>query len=362
METPAAPDRIDTLDTLRGLMALAVASYHLSIWTHLFEAGTRRNDVLACLGNYGVEGFFILSGFCFFHIYRETRWSAPALARFHIKRFLRIAPLYFLVVLLNLLLRQPVGPSVTPRMLVENFSLTFGLFHPNHAMVLGGWSIGIEYVFYFAFPLLALLARRRLLLYVLFAALVAWSLPWSFGKVQAATLVGDQKFHTYVQIPNHAFLFLAGGIAAHWRSLTQRRLPWQGFLLLLVPLCVLGLQQIPHFYDHFDVLAGGVRYRLLGICGLAVLLFAFVRMPRHRSLRPLTLIGDWSYASYLLHPLAYFLVTHLLPGSIAAWPKVLLSLAATLALAAIVHRWVERPAMALGRHLASRIGPAEPRG
>ncbi len=341
------------MDILRGFMALAVAFYHLSIWNQLFDSGTALNRLVALLGNYGVEGFFIISGFCFFHIYRGTSWDQRALQSFHIKRFFRIAPLYYVAVLLNLILSQARGPDPSARMLAENFTLTFGLFHPNHALVLGGWSIGIEYVFYMAFPLLAWATRRKSALYLGCVLLIALALPWSFGKVQAASLVGDAKFHTYVQIPNHAFLFLLGGLTAHLRGMTPRRLHWQWFLGLGLLIFLVTWWQLPRFYDHFDILAGFYRARFVGLAMLVVLLFAFFEVPEGRLKQPLTLLGDWSYSVYLMHPFASLAVAHALPASTPATWRFLGSLVLTLAISAFTHRWIERPAMALGRRWAN---------
>jgi peptidoglycan/LPS O-acetylase OafA/YrhL len=344
--------RLHGLDILRGLLALSVAVYHLSVWSQLSEAGTRANNLIAIFGNYGVEGFFVVSGFCFFHLYGEARWGLRELRRFHFKRFFRIAPLYYLAVLLNLVLRQPVGPEPTLRMLAENLTLSFGLFHPNHALVLGGWSIGIEYVFYLAFPLLAWATRRKVFLYLGAALFVALALPWSFGKVQAAAHMGDMKFHAYVQIPNHAFLFLLGGIIADLRKRTAWRLslPWflgaMGFLLLLL------WPRGPVFYDHFEIMAGMARAKYVGICVLAVAVFAFYEMPDHVLRRPFTFLGDASYSVYLLHPFAWLLVTRTMPKDGAPSLMFLAGMGLTLGFAAIVYRWIEKPAMALGRRLA----------
>lgn len=350
------------MDILRGFMALAVAFYHLSIWNKLFESGTGVNRFVALFGNYGVEGFFVISGFCFFHIYRETTWDRQAFQGFHIKRFFRIAPLYYLAVILNLVLHQARGPEPSPRMLVENFSLTFGIFHPNHALVLGGWSIGIEYVFYMVFPLLAWAMRRKTALYIGTLALIALALPWSFGKVQAATLAGDAKFHTYVQIPNHAFLFLLGGLVAHLRAMTSKRLHWKFFLALGVLIILLTWWQLPMFYDHFDILAGFYRARFVGLVLLVVLLFAFFEVPEGWFRRPLTLLGDWSYSVYLMHPFAALALTHALPASAPAPLRFLGSLILTLVISALTHRWIERPAMALGRRWASNLAKSPDKG
>ncbi|MBK8792102.1 MAG: acyltransferase [Holophaga sp.] len=346
--------RLHSLDILRGLMALSVAVYHLSILTNLSEAGSRTNNLIAIFGNYGVEGFFIVSGFCFFYLYNDTTWTLGELRRFHLKRFFRIAPLYYLAVGLNLALHLHVGPQVTPRMLAENATLTFGLFHPNHALVLGGWSIGIEYVFYMAFPLLAFFTRRKILLVLLTLAFVALAWPWTFGAVQAASFEGNQKFHTYVQIPNHAFLFLLGGMVAWWRSLTTWRLRWPWFVGALVVVFLVALPRGPVSYDHFDNMAGTARLKYVGLCWATVALFAFYDVPDQPWRKPLTFLGDASYSVYLLHPFVILAMQTWLPAKVSPLLTFALGLAFTLLLAGIVYRWVEKPAMGLGKRLAAR--------
>jgi len=308
--------RLHGLYILRGLMALSVAVYHLSILTNLFAVGTRTNNLIAILGNYGVEGFFIVSGVCFFYLYDDAPWGLGDLGRFHIKRFFRIAPLYYLAVALNLVLQLQIGPGVTPRMLAENATLTFGLFHPNHSLVLGGWSIGIEYVFYLAFPLLAYLARRKALLVLLTLAFLALAWPWSFGAVQAASFVGNQKFHTYVQVPNHAFLFLLGGLIAWARGRTTRRLSLPWFLGALTVVVLIGLPRGPVSYDHFDIMAGMARVKYVALCWAAVALFAFYQVPDRPWRKPLTFLGDASYSVYLLHPFAILAIQASLPNHV----------------------------------------------
>ena len=91
---PEGGSRVYSLDILRGFMALSVALLHLSMpqFTGVAEQGTRLSNITNVFGPYGVEGFFMVSGFCFFLLYGETRWSGRNLATFHIKRFFRIAP------------------------------------------------------------------------------------------------------------------------------------------------------------------------------------------------------------------------------------------------------------------------------
>jgi len=356
---PAAPgprkDRVESLDMLRGLMALAVAFYHFTIWYPVFQPGRFMAYTAAKAGHYGVEGFFIISGFCFFHIYGPDSFRGTGLRDFHIKRFLRIAPLYYLAVTLNVVLGLAVGPGVTARMLLENATLTFGLFHPNHSLVLGGWSIGIEYVFYLVFPALAW-AAARYRPFLALAALVTllFSVQYTLYLVPAASMEGDMKFHTYVQIANHGFLFFLGGLVAQARA----RIPWRftrtSFLVLGAALGLVFSRYIRNFYDHFVVMEGPPRYAFAFLCLAFVALFAFRDFPASNLKRAGLYLGEISYSVYLIHPFAQEALLRLAPAGLAPALGFGLGLAGTLALATLTHRWIERPAMALGKRLTAK--------
>jgi exopolysaccharide production protein ExoZ len=342
--------RVESLDVLRGLMALAVAVYHFQTWTHVFGAGTELTSGIAALGLYSVEGFFIVSGFCFFLLYQDTRFNLAELRRFHIKRFFRIAPLYYVAVGLNLLLAQPWAAGFTWPRLAENLSLGFGLFHPNHSLVLGGWSIGIEYVFYLAFPALAWLARRPGMLYAAAVALIALAYPFTFELIDAAP--DARKFHVYTQVANHAFLFLLGGVIADLHRRLRVRLPVAAFALGLAGVAWFAVSQHGLALDAFMLVTGMERVEHIAIVFASTLLFALLD-PAARWLRAMRWVGDLSYSTYLLHPFAYLAVTKLLPAT-----NVKLTFAAgllvTLVLAALSYRFLERPLIELGRRLAGR--------
>jgi len=353
--------RVESLDILRGLMALAVAFYHFTIWYPVFQPGRFMAYTAAKVGHYGVEGFFIISGFCFFHIYGPGSFRGRGLMDFHIKRFLRIAPLYYLAVALNVLLGNTVGPAPTARMLAENATLTFGLFHPNHSLVLGGWSIGIEYVFYLVFPLLAWAAcRYRPFLALAALAAILLSLPYTLWLVPEAAMAGDMKFHTYVQLANHGFLFFLGGLVAQARA----RIPWRftrpSFLVLAAGLALVFSRYIRNFYDHFVVMEGPPRYAFAALCLGMVALFAFRDFPESRLKRAGIFLGEVSYSVYLIHPFAQEILLRLAPGGLPPALGFGLGLALTLALATLTHRWIERPAMDLGRRWTAK--PPSPCG
>ena len=358
----AVRERVESLDALRGLMALAVVIYHIGAWTRVFSGALR--DAVIVLGVYSVEGFFVISGFCFFHLYggrglvgtapalRGGAWSRAELGRFYAKRWLRLAPLYYVAMAFSLAF-EPIYQAVFSwGRLLENLSLTFGLFHPNHSFVVGGWSIGLEVVFYLALPALLWLGRRRWALYLLAALLFAWSWPYAFGKVEAAAEL--RRFHVYVQLPNHAFLFVVGAIIADLRTRQARRLPLLGAVAAAIALGWLALALQRPVVDHFEVMVGDARLRHLCVCCALVLLFAFVRWPASRWLLPFSWLGDRSYALYLMHPVAWMLLRDRVAPGLTQGLQAVVALLAVFLLAEVAHRAVERPAQQIGQRLTTR--------
>lgn len=191
--------RIDCLDGLRGLASLWVMIGHALLLTGWRLPVLSEPDL-------GVDLFIILSGFLmvFHYQLRAARepWEQPSTWRsFWIRRYFRIAPLYYLLLAVALIL----GPWLyESRMVIDAFlgripqapyrfldhSLTNGLMHisflfglsPAYAYrtPLPDWSIGLEMQFYAAFPFIMLLLKKTgwlkgALLTALFAAAI-WSL------------------------------------------------------------------------------------------------------------------------------------------------------------------------------------------
>ena len=144
---PARIARIHALDALRGLLAIGIMAYHVFGWTRVASITT--------LGTYGVYAFFVLSGFALEWAYGTRLHDPGGLRTYVAARIGRIFPLYTLAALttaaMTLYARRPVDRSD----LLLNVTLTFGLVNPGAtSTVVGGWSIGIEVVFYALFPLI----------------------------------------------------------------------------------------------------------------------------------------------------------------------------------------------------------------
>lgn len=342
----ARPARLGLLDPLRGLLALCVAVYHLSVWFELWPSGSGPNIAAARLGNYGVSAFFVLSGFLLVRTAPMDRIRREGLGRFWLRRFLRLAPVFYLACALNLAFRLGMGPEPSLRFILENLTLTFGAFHPNHALVTGGWYVGLVALLYAAHPALAWLREKGGLAFLaaLALGLWLWSLPSTLHGV-----MGQEpwnRFHTYVLAPNQVFLLAWGGLLAGLHEATERRLDPRWALLAALPLVWFLVKPTPQFFDHLAALTGWLRYGYLLAVTALVALAAFARdaEPGWPG-KVLARLGAWSYGIYLLHPFTMKLV--------APWMAGAAGFAAALGLAvlgaAAAHRWVEEPLGRLGR-------------
>src|SRR5438045_538898 len=90
------PSHLGFLDGLRGGAALWVLLYHCVVWGSW-------NSLRLPDSKIAVDVFMVLSGFLMVHLSleradREPIGTASTAVRFWIRRFFRIAPLYYLVV------------------------------------------------------------------------------------------------------------------------------------------------------------------------------------------------------------------------------------------------------------------------
>jgi hypothetical protein len=121
---------------LRGLAALAVALYHLN---HL--AGVAPPDYCKFIGRdfgFSVHLFYIVSAFSLTYSTGPRTGHPNWIPEYFIKRFFRIAPLFYLITAFEIVRQAAAGKIITDfKTILLNVTFTFG-FVPFSGMVWGG--------------------------------------------------------------------------------------------------------------------------------------------------------------------------------------------------------------------------------
>ncbi len=144
---------------LDGLRFIAVAFVMAGHWV----SGNTWRPFLEYLSDCGVNLFFTLSGFLITQILivnREKESKGSLFKQFYTRRFLRIFPLYYLVLLICFAINIPAGRS-NFLWLVTYTSNIVSSFHPGILGYMGHfWTLAVEEQFYILFPMFVLLPRK----------------------------------------------------------------------------------------------------------------------------------------------------------------------------------------------------------
>lgn len=169
------PERVDALDSVRGICALAVAVHHFKANGLIAQLPIFKNAFLF------VDLFFVLSGFVISMSYFANLDRRIGMRDFAIKRFARLYPLHIFVIAIFLLMELVLASALSNRppftgpmsfeglvvnvLMLNSIGLTDGLTwnYPS-------WSIGAELMTYLVFAGIVWAFGRRSL--VLFAVLV----------------------------------------------------------------------------------------------------------------------------------------------------------------------------------------------
>jgi exopolysaccharide production protein ExoZ len=333
--------RLYALDGLRGVCAIAVMLYHDFLWngTDCFQ-----------VGYFGVYMFFMLSGFSMWYVYAPKAPDAALLRHFFVARFARIAPLYVLASLLGGLARiysqgQDTLSADFFRRLALNASLLFGLAMPGQSsFVPGGWSIGVECVFYLMFPLFLLFGRRLRAMAVLLVLSLALNQMIAASLLTSSTMA--QQWVAYSNFPTFLVYFVAGMVSAMlYARLARAGVTMGAFMVRAVPVSALGFMFLYPATTQETFLVGP-QVGLLVLAGMAGMLAAALWQPGRVEQRLFHFLGEVSYSTYLLHFFVYQAVLAALnrvaPGH-SIWLLTGVAAPLTLALAAASYRWFEHP-------------------
>jgi peptidoglycan/LPS O-acetylase OafA/YrhL len=294
---------IPTLTSLRFFAALIVVIFHYDRKLELFPAG------LSDFGYDAVTFFFILSGFILTYVHAAESSSEPKLnvdtRTFITARLARILPAYFLALVLS-------GPFFISGFIKHDTELVLFVLGivlvpvmaqawvPEAALLWNGpaWSLSNELCFYLIYPTLWVCTKRLSGLPLLLLAFVVILAVEVLRACLPGTSSAMHDFSAYFPLLNLPQFVLGIALATifirklNWRSTNYELL--LGIGLTAVVLAIAFKQDVP----------------ILGNTALLSIFFASVvfgaagaqgRLSRYLSLPALVMLGESSYALYILH-------------------------------------------------------------
>lgn len=344
----AKASRTATLHSLqagRAVAALLVVAFHATGSIFALEKywGNDPTGGLFDFGAAGVEFFFVLSGFIILHAHWSDIGAPHRLRRYAWKRFVRIYPIYWLVLgsLVPIYFLMPGfgrGTETEAATLLTSFALV--PIAGGGKILSVSWTLFHEIAFYVLFAVAILNGRIGALL------LTAW-----FLACAVAFAMGSDTLSYLLSATNLLFVFGMGVAAAY------RRGPIPVPLFLAVGGTILFFAIGMAYNLASDAVSAGLYSIGFGLASMAAIagLTELERQGRLHVPGFLRRIGDASYSLYLIHfPLLSVMakvvvsggVADMLPGGV--WLVVFVAVCVSAAL--LCYRFVERPMIdALGR-------------
>jgi exopolysaccharide production protein ExoZ len=349
------------IQLLRGLAALAVFASHLALKGKLYWAGLIPSG--GELGTYGVDLFFVISGFIIVTSTRKSPHSVRTSAAFLVGRWGRIYPAYWAALIVCLAVTALWPGSITSP-ITASLSDSVLLWPATSTPLLrSAWTLVHELYFYEVFALLLLFRPRWLPL-----ALGLWTMATI--ALGVAGTKGLELNTGLALVANPLTLeFVLGATVALF---VERRLivaPAGAVVVGAVGLLGGALAMVATG-SHIDPrFAGMTRVVLVG-GPAALLVYGLSTLEANRRWTApaiMNWLGDRSYTLYLVNlpvcaVLALMTAKGLGPGPLGLVIYVVAAIGAVAVLTEALHRVVERPSILLSKRWAKALDKNASRG
>jgi peptidoglycan/LPS O-acetylase OafA/YrhL len=351
------------LHGLRGIAAISVLLFHLK---HI--AGIELPAFFSFIARdfgYSVHLFFIVSAFSLMYSTEKMIGRSDWICEYFIKRLFRIAPLFYFMVIFELF-RQfyygKISSSLTDIFL--NISFAFG-FVPFSGFVWGGWSIGVEMIFYVVFPVLLLLIRdhKMSLLFLIVSVITCYAIRSALRIQHMAAPEVHRWDWSYFSFASNFCFFAFGIYAYHIVKIVKETSVWTRMVIPVGVTCLIGsfwiwdVAKKVYSNGRLDLMLWATAFMLLTI-------WQYQSPSRVVANRFFQYVGERSFSVYLLHPVFISLPKSsiqdlyavLLPycGQYAFFVCAVAVLTVVLAFSELTYRLIEVRGINLGRTIIHR--------
>lgn len=364
------------IDAVRGWAILLVITCHCG---NMFPEMPYPVKKLTNFGWHGVQLFFLASAVTLLISWNNARQRGSiSVSAFLIRRFLRIAPMYYLGALIYFVAEPPqsgfnVAQLVRIFTFVNSWSPDWIPTTPGWMVVPGGWSIGVEFTFYALLPILATMVTSLSRACVLFVVSIAGA---CIGNVLGADWLASYPDSTvrnflYFWFPNQFPIFALGMVLyfciVKFRHATLGVSTAYG-MITLVAAALVVIAECPSGSALF-LTANLLPPILLASLGFSVFIFILSKAPDTLVVHPvIRKIGVLSFSAYVLHFLFIHGLVRWTGGLVNEYAKGfaavanlallwLLAVPCTLLAAKLANKYVERPGIDLARRLTAKWAP-----
>jgi peptidoglycan/LPS O-acetylase OafA/YrhL len=350
MQRFSIPSYRADIDGLRAVAILSVLLFH-------FQIGPFTGGFI------GVDLFFVLSGYLITQHLQRTRLCITSVCEYYIRRFWRIVPAYMVCLSITMyagsfILLPPDARDLSYSGLASIFfganfyfsnSSSYFDVDASYKPLLHLWSLSVEMQYYILCPALIAIASRMSHFWQVCASVLVLLLSLAACQLLA---IADPKIAFY-SLPTRLWEFTFGGVAAlcsHARFSSTRfgktEIPSHGafrsyYISVAMCLVIVGSCAV---FAH-DKLLWPAPWALPVVVGTVAVLYFGDKSPTVSSIltvRPLTIIGKWSYSLYLVHwPIFVFVSYNFFPSP-PLWLRIL-ALLICFPLAFCLYRFVETP-------------------
>jgi len=362
----AKADHLPGLHALRLVAALAVFLVHIAYFTRLNPPVSK--DLVSHF-NLGVQLFYVLSAFALMHSTRPYERKPNWTLRFYVKRFFRIAPLFYVMIGVTLIYgASQKSPPPSPGEIAANVFFVFNLW-PDFApgIPFAGWSIGVEMLFYTIFPLAVVFIRsiRAGVALVVATTIVALLGHYYLRGIRSGVIgVFFEDLTLLTNLPCFAAGILAFLVYDRLRTTRWSSSPSRAAAAvqhLIFGTLAFGLATLIIIFD--TPLRESMRLDLVlwaFVFAILTLWAALCPLPG-LGWRPIQFLGERSYSLYLVHAIVILIsapAAEALSAALAPAARPLGTVAAVLAIwlvvvaiATLTYALIERPGMNIGKRL-----------
>jgi peptidoglycan/LPS O-acetylase OafA/YrhL len=303
--------RLDYIDAMRGLAILAVLVMHSAVMVQT-DIPIKSIQNIINSGAMGVQLFYITSAFTLFlSLKSKSDKEHNPTRNFFLRRFFRIAPLYYIMIVYHLI---ESNFHVSPGTIISHFVFLHGL-HPYwiNSVVGGAWSIADEALFYLMTPFLFFHIKNikracNILLASLVLRVVLYEILSRFNPVDPnASFFTSWWTFLYCYLPNQLPVFLLG-VVLYFLIVEKQSLPvyplvHSGKFIVTVSVLILGeLASKKNILTRFILNVSVFDNHILFAAAFSLFIIGISKFKFKLFVNPLVgYIGKISYSMYLTH-------------------------------------------------------------